>query len=52
MQAFGAFVEIAPSKQGLVHISEMSTEPVTDATKHFKVGQEVDVMVLEVGDNR
>src|SRR5574344_1942849 len=45
---FGAFVEILPGKEGLVHISELAwgkTEKVEDV---LKVGQEVDVKLLEI----
>jgi len=34
--AFGAFVELAPGKQGLVHISELDAAPVADATRFCK----------------
>ncbi|QEY35130.1 polyribonucleotide nucleotidyltransferase [Caproiciproducens galactitolivorans] len=47
---FGAFVEIAPGKEGLVHISRLDvkrTEKVTDAVD---VGDEVMVKVLEIDD--
>ena len=47
---FGAFVEIAPGKEGLVHISRLDvkrTEKVTDAVN---VGDDVIVKVLEVDD--
>lgn len=52
LQAFGAFVEIAPGKQGLVHISEIDVQAVSDASAVLKVGQSVDVMVLDVEDGR
>ena len=45
---FGAFVEILPGKEGLLHISEMAwtkTEKVEDL---LKVGDEVDVKLLEI----
>jgi len=45
---FGAFVEILPGKEGLLHISEIDwakTEKTEDA---LKVGDEVDVKLLEV----
>ena len=47
---FGAFVEIAPGKEGLVHISRLDvkrTEKVTDAVN---IGDEVIVKVLEIDD--
>ena len=45
---FGAFVEILPGKEGLLHVSEIAwtkTENVEDA---LKVGDEVDVKLLEI----
>ncbi len=45
---FGAFVNILPGKDGLVHISQISEERVNNVADHLKEGQEVDVKVLEV----
>jgi small subunit ribosomal protein S1 len=46
---YGAFVELEPGIEGLVHVSEMSwTKRVTHPSKVLEVGQEVDVMVLDV----
>ena len=45
---FGAFVEIAPGIEGLVHISELSPKRVWRASDVVKEGQEVEVMVLSV----
>ncbi|MFC3033756.1 polyribonucleotide nucleotidyltransferase [Pseudoalteromonas fenneropenaei] len=45
---FGAFVNILPGKDGLVHISQISSERVTNVADHLTVGQEVKVKVLEV----
>jgi len=45
---FGAFVEILPGKEGLLHVSEIAwtkTEKVEDV---LKVGDEVDVKLLEI----
>lgn len=47
---FGAFVEIVPGKEGLVHVSEMSTEYVNDPSEVVKIGQPVNVRVREVDD--
>ncbi len=47
---FGAFVEILPGKEGLLHISEIAwnkTEKVEDV---LKVGDEVDVKLLEIDE--
>lgn len=45
---FGAFVEIAPSLEGLVHISELSHERVKSTSDIVKEGQEVTVKVLSI----
>lgn len=50
MLAFGAFVEILPGKEGLVHVSEMSTEYVKDPSDVVKIGQAVKVRVKEIDD--
>ncbi len=46
---YGAFVELEPGVEGLVHVSEMSwTRRVRHPSKLVNVGDPVDVMVLEV----
>ena len=45
---FGAFVEIIPGTDGLVHISELAHERVNNVTDILKEGDEVDVKVLDV----
>ena len=45
---FGAFVNILPGIDGLVHISEISNERVDDPNKVLKVGQEVKVKLKDV----
>ncbi len=45
---FGAFVEILPGKDGLVHISELDVTRVASVEDVVKVGDEVEVMVTEV----
>ena len=48
---FGAFVNILPGKDGLVHISQISDQRIEKVTDVLKEGQEVKVLVLDV-DNR
>lgn len=48
---FGAFVNILPGKDGLVHISQISDQRVEKVTDVLKEGQMVRVMVVDV-DNR
>ena len=45
---FGAFVNILPGKDGLVHISQIANERVENVSDHLKEGQEVQVKVLDV----
>jgi polyribonucleotide nucleotidyltransferase len=45
---FGAFVNVLPGKDGLVHISQISEERVNAVTDVLTEGQEVTVKVLEV----
>lgn len=50
---YGAFVELAPGIEGLVHASEMSWRKRTvDPKALLKEGQKVDVMILEVDAER
>jgi small subunit ribosomal protein S1 len=44
---YGAFVEIAPGVEGLVHVSEMSwSQHLRSAQEFVKIGQEIDAQVL------
>ncbi len=45
---FGAFVNILPGKDGLVHISQIANERVEKVTDYLKEGQEIRVKVLDV----
>ena len=45
---FGAFVEIMPNTQGLLHISEIANERIRQVTDVLKEGEMIDVKVLEV----
>ncbi len=46
--AFGAFVEIMPGKEGLLHISEISWKRLNTVDEELKEGQEIDVKLIEV----
>jgi polyribonucleotide nucleotidyltransferase len=48
LMTFGAFVEFAPGKEGLVHISKLDTKRVDKVEDVVKVGDEIMVKVLEV----
>ena len=45
---FGAFIEILPGKEGMVHVSQMSTGFVSDPNTMVKIGQQVTVRVIEI----
>ena len=50
---YGAFVEIEPGVEGLVHVSEMDwTNKNVNPSKIVQVGDEVQVMVLDVDEER
>ncbi|UQS85012.1 S1 domain-containing RNA-binding protein [Apilactobacillus apisilvae] len=48
---FGAFVDLGDHKTGLVHISEISDSYIKDIKDVLKVGDEVQVKVLKIGDD-
>ena len=45
---FGAFVELPGGSTGLVHISEVADNYVKDINEHLKVGEQVEVKVINV----
>jgi polyribonucleotide nucleotidyltransferase len=45
---FGAFVEVLPGKEGLVHISQIAHDRVAKVTDFLEEGQMVDVKVMEI----
>lgn len=51
-EAFGAFIEVAPGVEGLVHISELDHRRVGKVTDVLKVGDHVEAQVLEVDPKR
>ncbi len=48
IENYGAFVNIIPGKDGLLHISEIARERVEKVTDYLEEGQDVDVIVLDV----
>lgn len=45
---FGAFVTILPGQDGLVHISQIAEERVNNVHDYLKVGQQIEVLVMDV----
>ena len=50
LMSFGAFVEIAPGKEGMVHISHLDVKRTEKVEDVVNVGDEVIVKVLEIDD--
>lgn len=49
---FGAFVEILPNKEGLLHISQIDVNRIAKVEDVLKVGDEIEVKVISVEDDR
>ncbi len=49
---FGAFVEILPGKEGLLHISQIDSKRVNKVTDYFKEGDKVTVKLLKVENGK
>jgi predicted RNA-binding protein with RPS1 domain len=52
LERFGAFVDIGATRDGLVHVSEITSEFIQDPKEYVKVGDEVQVKVLKVDHKR
>jgi len=50
IQPFGAFVEILPGKEGLVHVSQMGRGYVANPARILRIGQKVKVKVIQIDD--
>jgi len=50
LMTFGAFVEVLPGKEGLVHISELANERVAKVQDVVDVGDVIEVKVIEIDD--
>jgi small subunit ribosomal protein S1 len=51
IEPFGAFVELGGGIEGLLHVSNLSRRRVNDPNEVLKVGQEVQVLILEIKEN-
>jgi len=50
IEPFGVFIEILPGKEGMVHVSDMSTDFVRDPHDLLKLGDKVEVRVKGIDD--
>jgi small subunit ribosomal protein S1 len=51
LEAYGAFVEVAPGVDGLVHISEISWSRLKHASEGLEMGQQITVKILKVEED-
>lgn len=51
VESYGAFVEYLPGREGLVHVSKMSTEYVNDAADLVNVGDKAHVRISEIKED-
>ena len=49
---FGAFAQIVPGVDGLIHISQIALERVTNVAQVLSVGQEVEVKITEIDEEK
>ncbi|MFR3347352.1 MAG: S1 RNA-binding domain-containing protein [Christensenellales bacterium] len=47
---FGAFVELAPGKDGMIHISKLAKERVENVTDVVNIGDTVHVKVIKIDE--
>jgi ribosomal protein S1 len=48
---FGAFAEILPNVDGLIHVSQLDVKRITNAASVVKIGQEIEAKVMSVDWN-
>ena len=49
---FGAFVEILPGKEGLLHISQIDNKRVDKVSDYFKPGDKVTVKLMKIENGK
>ena len=52
IKEYGAFVELEPGLDGLVHISEVANKRVSDIAEELEVGQAVEAKILDIDTER
>tara|TARA_B110000046_G_scaffold34080_1_gene36815 strand:+ start:4404 stop:6617 length:2214 start_codon:yes stop_codon:yes gene_type:complete len=48
IQSYGAFIEVLPGKDGLLHVSEIDWNRVNDVNEHLKEGEIVEVKLVDI----
>lgn len=49
---FGAFAEIIPGVDGLIHISQISSHHIAKPDEALSIGQEVEAMIIDINDDK
>ena len=52
LKEYGAFVELEPGLDGLVHISEVANKRVSNIADELEIGQEVEAKILDIDTER
>ena len=52
IKEYGAFIELEPGLDGLVHISEVAHKRVADIAEELTIGQDVSAKILEIDEER
>ena len=52
IKEYGAFVELEPGLDGLVHISEVANKRVSDIAEELELGQDVEAKILDIDTER
>ena len=52
VEPYGAFVDVGATRDGLVHVSEITSDYIQDPKEYVRVGDEVQVKVLNVDSRR
>ena len=52
IKEYGAFIELEPGLDGLVHISEVANKRVTNIAEELELGQAVEAKILEIDTER
>ena len=52
IKEYGAFIELEPGLDGLVHISEVAHKRVNDIAEELTIGQTVEAKILEIDTER
>ena len=49
---FGAFAEISPDVDGLIHISQIADKKIGNPAEYLEVGQEVDAKIVAIDEDK